>query len=71
MEVKGLGHLVLHVRDLERSRRFYADVLGWREVRGDMPVAFPAAAFSSGGPSRAALDRGRSGHGAGSALGVA
>ena len=48
MEVKWLGHLVLYVRDLERSRRFYADVLGWREVRGDMPVAFPAAAFSSG-----------------------
>ncbi|MDP8931351.1 MAG: VOC family protein, partial [Actinomycetota bacterium] len=38
MEVKSLGHLVLYVRDLERSRRFYADVLGWREVRGDMPV---------------------------------
>lgn len=48
MEVKELGHLVLYVRDLERSRRFYADVLGWREVRGDMPVSFPAAAFSSG-----------------------
>ena len=37
MEVKALGHLVLYVSDLERSRRFYADVLGWREVRGDMP----------------------------------
>lgn len=48
MEVKSLGHLVLYVSDLDRSRRFYADVLGWREVRGDMPVSFPAAAFSSG-----------------------
>jgi len=48
MEVKELGHLVLYVRDLERSRRFYGDVLGWREVKGDMPVSFPAAAFSSG-----------------------
>jgi catechol 2,3-dioxygenase len=48
MEVKELGHLVLYVRDLERSRRFYGDVLGWQEVRGDMPVRFPAAAFSSG-----------------------
>ena len=48
MEVKELGHLVLYVRDLERSRRFYGDVLGWREVKGDMPVHFPAAAFSSG-----------------------
>ena len=48
MEVKELGHLVLYVKDLERSRRFYRDVLGWREVTGDMPVRFPAAAFSSG-----------------------
>ena len=48
MEVKELGHLVLYVRDLERSRRFYRDVLGWHEVTGDVPVGFPAAAFSSG-----------------------
>jgi catechol-2,3-dioxygenase len=48
VEVKELGHLVLYVRDLERSRRFYGDVLGWREVRGDMPLPIPAAAFSSG-----------------------
>ncbi|MCA1696889.1 MAG: VOC family protein [Actinobacteria bacterium] len=48
MEVKWLGHVVLYVRDLERSRRFYGDVLGWRELRGDMPVPVSAAAFSSG-----------------------
>ena len=36
MEVKELGHLVLYVRDLERSRRFYRDVLGWHEVTGDV-----------------------------------
>ena len=48
MEVKELGHLVLYVRDLERSRRFYADVLGWKEIKGDLAVRFPAAAFSSG-----------------------
>src|SRR5437868_14307637 len=48
MEVKCLGHLVLYVRDLDRSRHFYADVLGWLEVQGDMPVSFRAAAFSSG-----------------------
>ena len=32
MEVKELGHLVLYVRDLERSARFYRDVLGWRQI---------------------------------------
>ncbi|MDQ4134321.1 MAG: VOC family protein [Actinomycetota bacterium] len=48
MEVKQLGHLVLYVRDLDRSRRFYRDVLGWREVAGEVPLHFPAAAFSSG-----------------------
>ena len=48
MEVKCLGHVVLYVRDLERSRRFYGDVLGWGEVRGDTPVGIPAAAFPSG-----------------------
>jgi catechol-2,3-dioxygenase len=45
MEVKELGHIVLYVRDLEVSRRFYGEVLGWREVTrlGDM-----GAMFSSG-----------------------
>lgn len=32
MEVKELGHVVLYVRDIERSARFYRDVLGWRQV---------------------------------------
>jgi catechol-2,3-dioxygenase len=32
MEVKELGHIVLYVRDLETSRRFYRDTLGWKEV---------------------------------------
>jgi catechol-2,3-dioxygenase len=45
MQVKELGHIVLYVRDLERSRRFYRDVLGWNEIAqmGDV-----GAAFSSG-----------------------
>jgi catechol 2,3-dioxygenase len=45
MEVKELGHIVLYVRDLEASRKFYGDVLGWREVTrlGEM-----GAMFSSG-----------------------
>ena len=42
MQVHELGHLVLYVRDLERSRRFYGDLLGWREAGrfGDKGVAF-------------------------------
>jgi catechol-2,3-dioxygenase len=45
MEIKELGHVVLYVRDLERSRAFYRDVLGFREI-----FAFPPAAvgYSSG-----------------------
>ncbi|HTT87542.1 MAG TPA: VOC family protein [Acidimicrobiales bacterium] len=47
MEVKELGHLVLYVRNLERSAAFYRDVLGWRQLSFDTPVGFPAAAFSA------------------------
>ena len=39
MEVKDLGHLVLFVADLERSRRFYGDVLGFRELATMGPQA--------------------------------
>jgi catechol-2,3-dioxygenase len=34
MEVKELGHIVLYVRELEVSRAFYRDVLGWKEIAG-------------------------------------
>jgi catechol-2,3-dioxygenase len=44
MEIKELGHVVLYVRDLERSRAFYRDVLGFREI-----FAVPAAAVYSSG----------------------
>ncbi|MYK35990.1 MAG: VOC family protein, partial [Chloroflexi bacterium] len=33
MEVKELGHVVLFVADVERSRHFYTDVLGFSEIR--------------------------------------
>lgn len=70
MRVHELGHLVLYVRDLDRSRHFYGTVLGWDEVRGDVPLSVPAAAFSSGrthhelllievGPSAAPIPSGR------------
>lgn len=45
MEVKELGHIVLYVRDLEVSRGFYRDVLGWNEVAG---IEHQMAMFSSG-----------------------
>ena len=32
MQIKALGHVVLKVRNLERSAAFYRDVLGMREV---------------------------------------
>jgi len=32
MQAKELGHAVLYVRDLERSLRFYRDLLGFREI---------------------------------------
>src|SRR2546428_10311033 len=32
MEVKELGHIVLYVRDVQASRRFYGEVLGWHEI---------------------------------------
>ncbi len=49
MQVKELGHLVLYVRKLEGSRRFYRDLLGWKEITvpGE-EIGFPAAAFTSG-----------------------
>ncbi|HZN43431.1 MAG TPA: VOC family protein [Actinomycetota bacterium] len=46
--VKELGHIVLYVRDLERSVRFYRDVLGWRQAIPDATMPFPAAMFSGG-----------------------
>jgi len=47
MEVKELGHLVLYVRDVQRSAAFYRDVLGWEDVVPTRP-GMPVAAFSSG-----------------------
>lgn len=45
MKVKELGHIVLYVRDLGRSRRFYGDLLGWKEVA---QFGSAGAVFSSG-----------------------
>ncbi len=69
MEIKELGHLVLYVRDLQRSVAFYRDVLGWAPVDADAPIR-GAAAFTSGrthhelllievGPDATAVPQGR------------
>jgi catechol 2,3-dioxygenase len=47
MDIKELGHLVLYVRDLPTSARFYRDVLGWRQILGGPQAPFPVAAFSA------------------------
>jgi catechol 2,3-dioxygenase len=67
MAVKELGHVVLYVKDIEASRRFYGDVLGWHEIKQDN--GRPMAVFSSGrthhelllievGPQAAPVQRG-------------
>ncbi|RPH34671.1 MAG: VOC family protein [Chloroflexi bacterium] len=45
MEIKELGHIVLYVRNLERSRHFYGEVLGWKQIA---TMGGMAALFSSG-----------------------
>jgi catechol 2,3-dioxygenase len=44
MEVKELGHVVLYVKDLDASRHFYGEILGWKELGHGRGVA----AYSSG-----------------------
>jgi catechol 2,3-dioxygenase len=46
LKVVELGHIVLYVRDLERSLAFYRDLLGWDVVF--RPEQFPAAGFRAG-----------------------
>lgn len=46
MKTMELGHAVLYVRDLERSRHFYGEVLGLTEI---ITPAFPGAVAFSGG----------------------
>jgi len=49
MTVRELGHLVLYVRDVNRSAEFYRNVLGWQQILPE-PGVVPTnvAAFSSG-----------------------
>ena len=49
MQVKELGHIVLYVRDIDRSVRFYRDVLGWRMVMPQDGQPVRGFAMFSGG----------------------
>jgi len=48
MEIKELGHLVLYVKNLDRSVHFYRDVLGFRAITPEGASRARAMAFSSG-----------------------
>jgi catechol-2,3-dioxygenase len=48
MEIKELGHIVLYVRNVEQSARFYREVLGWRQVElGEIGLRAPVAMFAA------------------------
>ena len=48
MEIRKLDHAALLVRDVERSRRFYVQVLGMEEVSRPSNFNFPGAWFRKG-----------------------
>ena len=49
MEIKELGHVVLYVRDIAKSAKFYGEVLGWRQIFPDKArEGMAMAVFSSG-----------------------
>ena len=48
MEIRSLDHAALLVKDVERSRRFYAQVLGMVEVPRPSNFNFPGAWFRQG-----------------------
>jgi catechol-2,3-dioxygenase len=48
MQIKELGHIVLYVKNLDRSVAFYRDVLGFAPIVPDGPTRGRAMAFTSG-----------------------
>ena len=57
IEASGIDHIVLHVSDLKRARRFYADVLGMAVYRENATQVFlhagsqGVALFAKQGPT--------------------
>ena len=47
MKIEAIHHVSLGVTDLERSRRFYSEILGLEEIARP-PFDFPGAWFSAG-----------------------
>src|SRR5437868_15530203 len=48
MEIRRLDHAALLIKDVERSRRFYRQVLGMEEVPRPSNFTFPVAWFRKG-----------------------
>jgi catechol 2,3-dioxygenase len=48
MKIRELGHVVLYVKNLDRSASFYRDVLGFRAIDAPGRMRGAAMAFSSG-----------------------
>src|SRR2546421_10677996 len=48
MEIRRLDHAALLIKDVERSRRFYGQVLGMEEVSRPSNFTFPGAWFRKG-----------------------
>ena len=57
MQIKELGHVVLYVKDVNRSIAFYRDILGFRMIASEPRIAL----FSSGRTHRIAAYRNRAG----------
>ena len=51
MDIQALHHVAVNVRDLERSRQFYREVLGLSEIARP-PFEFPGAWFRLAGEQR-------------------
>lgn len=48
IRVERLDHVTVHVTDVERAKRFYAEVLGLKEVPRPPTFTFPGAWYDAG-----------------------